>query len=51
MPSKALMSAYAFYDGRAQDGSHKQLDYHSYGACVSEVLIDAVTGASPAGNS
>lgn len=44
MPSKALMSAYAYYDGSAQDGSGKQLQYHSYGACVAEVLIDAITG-------
>lgn len=45
MPSKALMSAYAFYDGAAQDGSGAQLDYHSYGACLAEVLIDTITGA------
>lgn len=44
MPSSALLSAYAYYDATALDGSGKQLDYHSYGACVSEVLIDVLTG-------
>ncbi len=38
------MSAYAYYDGTCTDGSGTQLDYHSYGACVSEVTIDILTG-------